>query len=92
MVYKITSECILCGTCAEECPNKAIYEGETQFIIDPNKCTECIVDFESPRCAQACPLQVPVPDPQHQETREQLMDKWRKLHPGETPEESGVKK
>ena len=85
MAYKITDECIYCGTCAEECPNRAIYEGKTQFIIDPNKCTECIGYFESPRCVEACPLDVPVPDIEHQETKDQLLEKWHKLHPEEIP-------
>jgi hypothetical protein len=26
-----------------------------------------------------------IPDPDHKETREQLLNKWQKLHPGETP-------
>jgi hypothetical protein len=26
-----------------------------------------------------------VPDPAHKETRQQLLQKWQKLHPGQTP-------
>jgi hypothetical protein len=26
-----------------------------------------------------------IPDPEHGESREVLLEKWRKLHPGETP-------
>jgi hypothetical protein len=26
-----------------------------------------------------------VADPDHKEAREQLLNKWKKLHPGETP-------
>ena len=85
MAYKISEECIYCGTCAEECPNNAIYEGETQFIVDPDKCTECVGFFESPRCHEACPLQIPSPDTEHQETKEELLKKWHRLHPEETP-------
>jgi ferredoxin len=35
MSYKITDECISCGACEPECPNEAITEGETIYVIDP---------------------------------------------------------
>jgi hypothetical protein len=41
--------------------------------------------FESPKCAEVCPVDACVSDPTHKETKEQLLDKWRKLHPGKTP-------
>jgi ferredoxin len=85
VAYKITGECISCGACEIECKNEAISEGETSYIIDPDKCTECVGNFESPKCAEICPVDACVPDPDHQETREELVEKWRKLHPGETP-------
>ena len=85
MAYKITEECISCGACDPECPNVAISEGETIYVIDPNKCTECIGSYESSRCAEICPVDACVPDPEHKEGREQLLEKWRKLHPGEEP-------
>jgi len=85
MSYKITDECISCGACEAECPNKAISEGETTYVIDPNKCTECVGAYESSKCAEVCPVEAPVPDPAHKETREKLLEKWRSLHPGETP-------
>ena len=28
MAYKISDECIKCGSCADTCPNEAISEGE----------------------------------------------------------------
>ena len=85
MAYKITDECISCGACEEECKNEAIKEGETTYVIDPDRCTECVGWFESPKCAEICPVEAPKPDPDHQETHEQLIEKWKKLHPGETP-------
>jgi len=42
MAYKITEECIACGACEPECPNEAITEGEEIYVIDPDKCTECM--------------------------------------------------
>ena len=87
MAYKITDECISCGACEAECQNQAISEGETIYVIDPDKCTECVGNFESPKCAEICPVEACEPDPDHVESREQLLDKWRSLHPGETPAE-----
>lgn len=86
MAYKITDECISCGACEAECKNEAISEGETIYVIDPDKCTECVGFFESAECAETCPIDgCCIPDPDHKESREQLLEKWRKLHPGETP-------
>ncbi len=49
MAYEITDECVACGTCAEECPSEAIYEGEDKYVIDQEKCTECGT------CVEVCP-------------------------------------
>lgn len=84
MAYKITDECISCGACEPECPNQAITEGEIIYVIDPDKCTECIGSFDASKCAEICPVDSCEPDPAHEETRDQLMAKWQGLHPGET--------
>ena len=52
MARKITDECISCGACESECQNEAISEGETIYLIDPDKCSECIGIAETPRCAE----------------------------------------
>ena len=86
MAYKITDECISCGACEPECPNNAISEGETIYMIDADKCTECVGSHESPQCVEICPIDnCCIPDPDHVESREQLLEKWKGLHPGETP-------
>ena len=85
MAYKITEECISCGACEPECPNAAIKEGETTFMVDPTKCTECVGAYPSSKCVETCPVNACVPDPAHQETKEQLLKKWQALHPGQTP-------
>ena len=85
MAYKITEDCISCGACEPECPNQAISEGEAIYVIDPDKCTECVGAFESSKCVEVCPVDALKLDEAHKESREQLLDKWRKLHPGETP-------
>jgi len=86
MAYKITDDCISSGACEPECPNEAISEGETIYVIDPDKCTECVSSYESSKCAETCPIDdCCILDPEHVESQEQLLEKWRRLHPGETP-------
>lgn len=46
--YYITDDCIACGTCIDECPEKAISEGDV-FYINPNYCVGCGT------CADVCP-------------------------------------
>jgi ferredoxin len=92
VAYKITEECIACGACKSECKNGAIkagetYYGETIYIIDPDKCTECVGWFKSSKCAGVCPVECCVPDSAHKETRKALLNKWQKLHPGKEPAE-----
>jgi ferredoxin len=85
MAYKITDECISCGACQPECPNQAISEGPSLYVIDPSKCTECVGSFPSSQCAEVCPVDACVADPAHKEDKAALLEKWKKLHPGETP-------
>ena len=95
MAYKITNDCISCGDCNVHsgayfpkpvCTNEAISGVGATYAIDPEKCTECVgTPYDVPRCKEVCMVGACVPDPEHQETREQLLAKWKKLHPGETP-------
>ena len=85
MAYKITEECISCGACEPECANDAISEAEEIYVIDPGKCTECMGNFESPKCVEVCPVDCCILDPDHKESRDKLLEKWKGLHPGETP-------
>ncbi len=80
MAYMITDECILCGACEPECPNEAITEGEEIYVIDPDKCTECVGFYDESQCAAVCPVDACVPDPDHEETEEELMAKYHRLH------------
>jgi len=49
--YRITEECVACGTCAEECPAGAIEEGEDSYQINQELCTECGT------CIDVCPTE-----------------------------------
>jgi len=81
MAYKITDECISCGACEPECPNQAISEGEKIYVIDHNRCTECVGAHDSSKCKEVCPVDACVLDDAHKETKDQLMAKYKKLHP-----------
>ena len=48
MKYKITDNCIICGTCWEICPTCSIVEHEWYYRIDET-CTEC------GSCVKVCP-------------------------------------
>lgn len=85
MAYKITDECISCGACEPECPNEAITEGEIIYVVDIDKCTECIGSHENKQCVEICPVDCCIPDPEHEESPENLLEKWKQLHPDETP-------
>jgi ferredoxin len=85
MAFKITEDCISCGACEPECPNKAISEGDNTYVIKPERCTECVGSYSASRCAEVCPVEAPKPDPDRKESKDALLAKWKKLHPGETP-------
>jgi ferredoxin len=82
MAFKITDDCIACAACQSECPNEAISDGDEHSIIDADKCTECVGFFKTQQCASVCPVDACVPDPDHQETNEELLAKFARLHPG----------
>lgn len=85
MAFKITDECIACGSCESECPNEAISEGDEIYIIDPDKCTECVGFFSTQQCVEVCPVEAPVRDEENPESQDALLAKFRKLHPGKQP-------
>lgn len=82
MAYMITDECAACDACRPECPNQAISEGDPIYVIDPEKCTECVGFHDSPQCAAVCPVDACVPDPNRKESKEELMAKKVRLHGG----------
>ena len=79
MALKITDQCINCDVCEPECPNDAISMGEEIYVIDFRRCTECVGHFEAPRCVEVCPVDCIPLDPDHVESRDELMEKYRAL-------------
>jgi ferredoxin len=51
VAYKISDECVSCGSCEPVCPVEAIREGDEKYVIDPEKCTDCGT------CAETCPVE-----------------------------------
>ncbi len=79
MALKITDECINCDVCEPVCPNEAIYMGVEIFEIDPLLCTECVGHFDEPQCVEICPVECIPKDPDHEESPEQLLAKYKIL-------------
>lgn len=81
MATMITTDCINCAACEPECPNNAISQGETVFVIDPKLCTECVGFHDYEACAAVCPVDCCVTDPNNIETDEALIARARAIHP-----------
>ena len=79
MSLMITDECIACDACREECPNDAIEEGDPIYIIDADRCTECVGHYDEPSCIEVCPVDSIILDPDNQETRAELEFKFKQL-------------
>ncbi len=79
MSLKILDTCINCDVCEPVCPNRAISQGETVYVIDPALCTECVGHFDEPQCVVVCPVECIENDPAHVESEQQLLAKLRGL-------------
>lgn len=79
MALIITDECINCDVCEPECPNEAITPGDEIYEIDPDLCTECVGHYETSQCVEVCPVDCIPLDPNHQETQEELLEKYSLL-------------
>jgi len=99
MALMINEECINCAACEPECQNTAIYEGgveyelngetfpalsEDLYYIVPEKCTECKGFHDEEQCVAVCPVDSCVPDPDREESEDDLLEKAKKLHPDKT--------
>lgn len=79
MALRITDECINCDVCEPACPNQAIAPGPHIYVIDPDRCTECVGHFDEPQCVAICPVDCIPHDEARPETTAELMAKYRRL-------------
>lgn len=81
MAMTIQDTCINCGSCEPECPNTAISQGDSYYVIATDRCTECVGAHDSPRCVEVCPVpDCIVTDPSNVESPDQLKAKYEALH------------
>ncbi|HQQ79104.1 MAG TPA: YfhL family 4Fe-4S dicluster ferredoxin [Thermoanaerobaculia bacterium] len=82
MAMKIDETCINCGNCEPDCPNTAISQGDSYYVIAPEKCTECVGAFDAPKCVEVCPVEGCITiDASLNESREVLQARYQQLHP-----------
>ena len=79
MALFINDLCINCDVCEPECPNQAISQGVSIYVIDPRKCTECVGHFDQPQCVEVCPVECILVDPEHTESNDELHAKYLAL-------------
>ena len=79
MALIIHDSCTNCDVCEPACPNQAIAQGDTVYVIDPARCTECVGHFDEPQCVMVCPVECIDPDPAHAESRDVLLAKLARL-------------
>ena len=80
MATMITTDCINCGACEPECPNQAIREGDSAYVINPNLCTECVGFYGAEMCQEVCPVACCVPNQNLREDEDTLYARALKLH------------
>lgn len=52
---------------------------DTYYIVT-DKCTECVGFHDEPQCAAVCPVDCCVDDPDHRESKEELLAKKEYMH------------
>ena len=81
MAMIIVDTCISCAACESECPNHAISDGDPIFVIDSDKCTECVGALDAPKCVEVCPVEgAIINDPARVESKDELQAKYQRLH------------
>lgn len=80
MALMINENCTACDACRPACPNEAISAGESLFVIDALRCTECVGAHDEPQCKLVCPADCIVANPDWPESRDDLQAKYEQLH------------
>ena len=55
-------------------------------MIDPKLCTECVGFHEAEQCAEVCPVDCCVPDPNNVEEEAALFTRAKEVHPEKAAE------
>lgn len=79
MALTINDDCSACDACVDACPNQAISAGAPIYMINPDKCTECVGAEDEPQCQLVCPVSCIGDNPDFRETREELLLKYKRL-------------
>ena len=66
------------GEIDADAPQKPV--SDEVYYITPYKCTECEGFHEEPQCAAVCPVDCCIPDPDHEEEKEVLLERKAFLH------------
>lgn len=67
------------GTALDDDSEQEPVSDEFYYIVS-GKCTECNGFHEEPQCAAVCPVDCCVPDPDHEETEDVLLERKAQLH------------
>ena len=67
------------GTTVDAKEKQSPVSDEFYYIVS-GKCTECTGFHEEPQCAAVCPVDCCVPDPDYEETAEELLEKKEWMH------------
>jgi ferredoxin len=78
-LFIVADDCTDCDACIEPCPNEAISVRDNLYVIDHQRCTECVGHFDDPQCIEVCPSECIIPDPDFPETPEELQAKYESL-------------
>ncbi len=68
----ISEECIACDACVSECPVEAISADDPIYVIDSDRCVECISYYDDPICVEVCPSDCISLDKDNPESRQDL--------------------
>ena len=67
MALIINDDCTACDACSV-LPERRHHHGQSVYVIDPLKCTECVGAEDEPQCKLVCPADCIVPHPDFAET------------------------
>ena len=82
MALMIVETCTACDACVALCPNTAISVGGPIYVVNALLCTECVGAEDEPQCALVCPADCIVPNPDFEETEDELQEKYEQIHFG----------